>query len=169
MSSLKKSLEVFLSGATAIAVLGVGSEMRADDAAGMLLAELLDIYTDKKDLKFRFKVFMGSTAPENYTGEIKKFKPSHVLILDCAEMRSKPGEYMLLNIDQLNDFSFTTHKMPISVLVNYLEAETGCKTAILGIQPKTIEFGLPPTQEIKNAVHSLFDIIREMLEGKYQS
>ena len=65
-----KNLKPELKGASKIVVLGVGSELRGDDIAGILAAENLKGKTSDK-----LQVLIGGTAPENLTGEIKKLKP----------------------------------------------------------------------------------------------
>jgi hydrogenase 3 maturation protease len=165
MSSLQSSLKEFFKDATAIAILGIGSEMRADDAVGMLIAENLQIYTDKASAKVKYKVIYGGTAPENYTGEIRRFKPSHLLMIDAAEMGKEPGYTEFLLKDRIGNHSFSTHKMPINVMIDYLAHDMDCKFAIIGVQPKYIEFGKPPTEVIKKASVDIARLIEDILEG----
>ena len=83
MPNLEKFLKNRLKEASRVAILAIGSEFRGDDAAGLLVAENL-----KKLLKVssrKFKVFIGATAPENLTGDIKRFNPSHILLVDSID------------------------------------------------------------------------------------
>jgi hydrogenase 3 maturation protease len=164
MLNLRQNLSKFLSDSSSLAVLGVGSELRSDDVSGMLVAELLQIYADKNDKNM--KVFMGATAPENLTGEIKKYEPSHLIIIDTAEMKKKPGEVMILSKENVNNFSFSTHKLPIKVMIDYLMQSQSMHVAIIGIQPKSIEFGLPPSQEIKEVAEKIAEMIIDIMEGR---
>ncbi len=92
MPNLKTILKNKLKGAKKIAVLGVGSSLKSDDAAGLLVAEEL-----KKIKNPKLKVFFGSTAPENLTGEIIKYKPTHIIIVDSVDMDQKPGSILLID------------------------------------------------------------------------
>ncbi|MCX5686330.1 MAG: hydrogenase maturation protease, partial [Candidatus Omnitrophica bacterium] len=93
MQDLKKTLAGRLAGAKKIAVLAIGSELRRDDSAGILVAEELEKnLKNSKARRVPLKIFIGGTAPENLTGVIKKFKPSDILIVDALEMNRKPGE-----------------------------------------------------------------------------
>jgi hydrogenase 3 maturation protease len=166
MSSLQNSLKDFFKEATAIAILGIGSEMRADDAVGMLIAEYLQIYTDKASAKCRYKIIYGGTAPENFTGDIRKFKPTHLLMIDAAEMGKEPGYTEFLLKEKIGNHSFSTHKMPINVMIDYLAHDLDCKFGIIGVQPKIIEFGKPPTDIIKKAASDIASLIEDILEGK---
>ena len=58
-----------------IGILGIGSELRADDVAGILVAQQIEKSVAEKKLNTELKIFIGATAPENLTGEIKKFAP----------------------------------------------------------------------------------------------
>jgi|GEM_PF-1075633 len=46
-----------------------------------------------------FKFFNGGTAPENLTGEIRRFKPSHLIMIDAVELGKRPGTIALIDIN----------------------------------------------------------------------
>lgn len=142
MKTLRTSLCHKLAGAKKIAVLGIGSTLRADDAAGILAATHLKKSLAKRKTKSAVKIFLGETAPENLTGEIKRFKPSHLIIIDTADLHKRPGAVFVFTPQEVGGgVSFSTHKMPARILVDYLIQSLGCEVAIIGIQPKSIDFG----------------------------
>lgn len=150
MQDLTRELKNRLNGAKKIALLGVGSEFRADDAAGMLVAERVE-----KSIrhKITLKVFLGATAPENLTGEIIKFKPSHVIIVDTADIKQKPGTILLLETKDLGEgVSFSTHKLPPKVMMDYFIKLLKCRIMVIGIQPKSIIFGKAVSKEVLSSV-----------------
>jgi len=152
MESLKKALRQRLEGAKRVAVLGVGSDLRGDDAAGILAGKELEKARAGGKGRPRLKVFFGATAPENLTGEIKKFKPTHLVIVDTAEMRQKPGTMFILRGDELGGgVTFSTHIMPPRILVRYFRESLGCEVVIIGIQPKTLNFGKPVSKDVRGA------------------
>ena len=149
MEILKKTLKTRLEDASRIAVLGIGSDLRGDDAAGMIAAEKI-----KKFFKTsrRIKVYLGGTAPENLTGEIKRFKPTHLLIIDTADMKEKPGTILFLDPEIIGEgVTFTTHKLPAKVLVQYFQSSFPCKVIFIGIQPKAIDFGKAVSKAVESA------------------
>ncbi len=147
-------------------ILGVGSELRADDAAGMMAAELLEIFESKGTSKTKFKVFLGATAPENLTGEIKRFDPSHLIIIDTADLGKRPGEALLLDREKISNFSFSTHKLPIKIMIEYLRQSISPQVAIIGIQPASLDFGKPVCAEVKASASGIAEGIMEiLLEG----
>jgi hydrogenase 3 maturation protease len=93
-------------------------------------------------------VFLGATAPENFTGEIKRFKPSHLLILDAADTSAKPGTIDLISPEVVGGVSFSTHMMPLKIMVDYMNQSIKCKTMIIGIQPKVLKFGSTPSKVV---------------------
>ena len=153
--NLKKILNQKFKDAKKIAVLGVGSDLRADDAAGILIAEQL-----KKEISnSRVKVFLGATAPENLTGEIIRFKPTHLLILDSADISAKPGTIEIIDVDQVRGISFSTHQMPFKVLVDYILNYIKCSIFIIGIQPKSLKFGGSVSKEVLKSVKQVSSAI----------
>ena len=163
MESLKKELAARLKGARRVAVLGVGSDLRGDDVAGILV---LGSLKRSKSIKpsVKLKTFDGSTAPENLTGEIISFKPTHLIIVDSADIAEKPGSVLLLRADEVGQgVSFSTHKIPPKVLIDYLAHSLKCEIIIIGIQPKNIGFGKPASKAVIDSSKSVARSIIEAL------
>lgn len=141
-----------LKGATRLAVMGVGSELRADDVAGLLVARRLQAaLRDRSDVL----VLEGCSAPENFTGEILRFEASHLVIVDCAELDAPPGTLRLFPPEEIGGISSSTHSLPLSIIIAYLETCHPCETLVIGIQPKTLAFDGSPSKEILRAVDEL--------------
>ena len=156
MTTLKTLLSNRLDGAKRIAVLAIGSEFRADDAAGILVGESIV----KRNKSRKLKVFQGATAPENLTGEIRKFNPSHIIIVDTADIKESPGTVMLLKPEELSkDITFSTHKMPAEVLIEYFIKSMAAAVTFIGIQPSTIKFGAKPSLHVKAAAKEVASAI----------
>lgn len=162
ISKLQSRLKKELNGAKRVALIGVGSDLRGDDAAGIRVAEELE----KKVKSAAFKVFIGATAPENLTGEIKKFKPTHLIIVDAVNASLKPGAVFLLNSKDVGEgVSFSTHKMPVRVMIDYLNKSSGCESVIIGIQPKSVEFGKPLSKSVLSAMREASKTIASVVRG----
>ena len=162
MANLKTILKQKLKDAKRIAVLGIGSELRADDAAGLIVAEEL-----KKIKNLKLKVFLGSTAPENFTGEIIKFKPTHILIVDSVDTDQKPGFILLINPEEVGGVSFSTHMLPVKMMVDYLLASLECEIIIIGIQPKVLLFGETISKEVKKSTKQISGVIKQILQEEF--
>jgi hydrogenase 3 maturation protease len=146
-----------------IAVVGIGSDLRGDDAAGILVIRELEasLSNPERAQASRIRLFDGGTAPENLTGEILRFKPTHILLVDAADLGMKPGTIKLLDPEQIGGITFSTHVLPLKVLTDYLQQSHPCQIVILGIQPGSANFGQSPSPEIKLAAHELAREIRD--------
>jgi hydrogenase 3 maturation protease len=165
MQNLKNKLKSSLEGAKKVAILGVGSELRADDNAGILISQELERSADQINKAIDLKIFLGHTAPENLSGEIKKYAPSHVLIIDTADIGKKPGEVAVFGPEDSGGISFSTHKLPIKVLAQYLSQSINCKIVVIGIQPKTLDFGKDVSREVIASIKKISKEIKGVMIG----
>ena len=164
MESLKKELAHRLKGAKRVAVLGVGSELRGDDIAGILVLESLKKNKKAYRRGVKLETFEGSTAPENVTGEIRTFKPTHIIIVDSADIGEKPGSVLLLRADEVGrGISFSTHKIPPKILIDYFAHTMKSEIVIIGIQPKSIGFDKPSSKPVIAASRSVAASILEAI------
>ena len=145
----------------AVVLLGVGSELRSDDAVGLRVARA----AARKPIPGVHAIAAGS-APENCTAEIRQLNPSHVIIVDAADMNAAAGTTRLIDPAQAVGAAFATHGLPLSVLAGYLAAEIGCAVILVGIQPQTLEFGETLTPAVAKAADELVDTLRECLAPK---
>jgi len=157
MNDVRKLLSEAVGDAKTVAVLGCGSVLRGDDAAGMEIARRLS------GLGGRAQVYEGSNAPENFTGEIKKFHPDALLIFDAARMNRQPGEVAIVSPDEIDGVSFSTHTLPLKIMTDYLEREIGCRISIVGIEGVTYQFWAEMSPEAVSAVDSIVSELTGLL------
>jgi hydrogenase 3 maturation protease len=143
-----------LKGASKIVLLAVGSELRGDDAAGLLVAEELQNHKLPN-----LEVLIGGTAPENLTGEIKRLKPSHLVIVDAAEMNEAPGTIKLVLPEEIGGFSFSTHSLPLKVMVDFIRQDWPCEVLIIAIQPANLSFGAQVSGAVRRAARQVCDLM----------
>lgn len=155
MPSLPTQLKRRLDGAKKVVVLGIGSELRADDIAGVLVASRVKELTRGKRPGPRLKVLIGGTAPENLTGDIKRYKPTHMIIVDAADAGAKPGKIIVLEPDDTSGTSFCTHSLPTKVFTDYLLEYFPCRFTLIGIQPKNLTMGDEPSPAVVKASESV--------------
>jgi hydrogenase maturation protease HycI len=160
----KRRLRSEVAAAGKVLVLGVGNPDKGDDAAGILAAQGL-----KKAMggqaRRRLKVLLGYETPENLTGEIRKFGPGLVLILDAALGPHPPGTVFLVDKDEIPDEGVSTHKISLKMLVYYLEETLGCTVAFLGIQSADLGLGRPVTKPVERAAKRLSAALAEILRS----
>ncbi len=144
-------------------IMGVGSVLMSDDACGIILAESL---TEKFNHNKKFKIISGSTAPENFTGEIKKFKPDLLVLVDAADMKEQPGNIMVIDYNVINGVSFSTHMLPLKLMIDYLKIEIDFKIVVIGIQPDIVDYGENISQPVKEAINDVINIFENAI-NKY--
>jgi hydrogenase 3 maturation protease len=158
----EKQIKDFLRQSDRLLVLAIGSELRSDDAVGMYIAdELLKYNPDIAKLC----VIKGATAPENFTGEIKKYKPSDMIVIDAADTGKEPGGIDIIDASDITGASFSTHMMPINVFLDYLFRDFECRVLIIGIQPQTLEFGIGISEIVKKTADKIVLSIKEATEN----
>jgi len=161
--TLKVALKKKIPDSGRVALLGVGSELRGDDVAGLLVAEYLRKSSPKNIKKKKLKVFFGSTAPENLTGEIKKFKPGCLIVVDSADLNMRPGAVKLVSPDEVGGISFCTHQLPLKIMTDYLIQSIGCQVLIIGIQPAKVDFNSRPSKIVERSAKHISNILKEIL------
>jgi hydrogenase 3 maturation protease len=141
------------------AIMGVGSVLRSDDGAGSYFIERLTAEIQSDDLL----LISGSTAPENFTGVIKSFAPKRLFIVDAAHMELPAGEIRILETAKIGGMSFSTHMLPLPIMLKYLELETGCEVICIGIQPKSTEQGFSMCEEVRSGAERLANMFYKAL------
>jgi hydrogenase 3 maturation protease len=151
MPDLLRLLEADLRGAKRIAILSVGSDLRADDAAGPLMAGHLAPLETKPAFRNRLKIILGGNAPENFTGVIREFSPDHIIVLDAADSGKRPGTIFSIRPDEVGGLSFSTHQLPLKLMIQYLQESMTCAVTIVGIQPGSLDFGGPVSAAVRKS------------------
>ncbi len=126
----ERDLERALAGATRIAVLGIGDDLNPLDRPGIIAAILIHALE-----RPNVTVFLAGTMPENYTGGLRELGPSHVLMVDAAEMGLPPGSLGLIHPGQVRGRRFSTHAMPLTLVIEYIESDLGARVVLVGVEP----------------------------------
>jgi hydrogenase 3 maturation protease len=150
-----------LAGCQRLAVVGIGSSLRSDDCAGIIAAGRLSGFQPKG--RVVLEVFMGGSAPENLTGKIRDFRPTHILLVDAASFREKAGAIKIFNPGQSSGACFCTHQLPLKILADYLRQELSCAVWIIGIQPKSLAFGDKASREVRQAARAVAGALKQAL------
>jgi hydrogenase 3 maturation protease len=178
-SSWKEPLSQALRKSRKIAFVGVGQELRGDDAAGVLVIRRLAHLTApghtprsgsgrKNPAKSRRQsqppesqqreeplLFEAGPLPEAAAGPLRRYQPDWVVLIDAADMGEAAGSIRWLDPLQVEGFSSSTHTIPLSGFARYLSSELGCRVAVLGIQSKNLEFDSPVSEEVLRAIEEM--------------
>ena len=143
----------------------IGNSIRGDDGLGPLLSDTLYEKLVKITDKNTDNVYLLNTesTPENHTHEIRTLNPSHMIIIDAVEFDAEPGDMLIIKKEQIDTFNVSTHSMPISFIINYIEESIGTKIITIGIQPKQMNLINHISDEVKESVNQLTDILVELI------
>jgi hydrogenase 3 maturation protease len=127
---LSDTLQPRIKNARRLAVVGIGDELSPPDRLGMFAAREIE----EQHLP-GVRVFFAGTVPEDITGPLRRFQPGHVLFLDAADMGARPGTVAVIEPGRIQASLISTHALPLSVVMNYIEREISAGVTLLGIQP----------------------------------
>jgi len=134
-------------------VMCIGNRDGGDDAIGPHIADQLKEESDY------FVVLDCGTVPENYTSVVKRYKPKNLIIVDAVEMGLNPGEIRIVPKEKIGKMHISTHGIPLSVLINYLEEHVD-NILFIGIQAKTM------SNEMSGPVKKSGDKLVEFIRNK---
>lgn len=155
MSAVGEQLERVLAGA--VAIVGVGNRGRGDDGAGPALIDKLQGRTGAPLVE-------AEEVPESYLGEIVACEADTVLLVDAVDFGGRPGEVGLFSREDLPGRpTFSTHRVPLRLVMEYLEAESGARVLLLGVQPQLLCFGRGLSAPVQGAVEALADALADLL------
>ena len=148
-----------------VAVIGVGSELCRDDEAGLDLVDGLAKHAGLTvgEAGERLALVKGGPAPENFTGVIKAFEPDLLLVVDAAYLELPAGSIQILPEERAAGLSFSTHMLPLPMMLAYLKLECACETCLVGIQPATTEQGLGMTKRVQEGAELLAGILAQAI------
>ncbi len=177
LNSFEADLLGKLRGTRKLAVIGIGADLREDDAVGNVLARELvaDIEsshnpypsTDHEHSADEYVriggllVLNATVAPEQYITLVKCFAPDTVLIIDAAAMgkHASPGDIAFIGAAELDASTFSTHTISLRYFIEILNT-LGLKARflIVGVQPEKLGYGeelSPAVEETKVFLKSL--------------
>ena len=125
------------------------------NAAGILVVRALA----QRENTASVLICEAGQAPENRTGEIRRYAPDLVLIVDAAEMGEAAGTVRWIAEDDIDGMSASTHSLPLSMLIHYLKLDLNCDVRLLGIQVRSNEVGETASMDVLRAVD---DIVEEL-------
>lgn len=139
-----------------VAIVGIGNELKGDDAVGPRVARSLDGCMDAR-------VFDAGVAPENWLGPISGCEPNTVLIIDAVELGAEPGDIELMDPAALAAGGASSHALSPAMFVGLLRERSGAEVLILAVQPEHTEFGCRLSDAVNGAAQQIVDCVRSVL------
>ncbi|MCR4404325.1 MAG: hydrogenase 3 maturation endopeptidase HyCI [Candidatus Acetothermia bacterium] len=133
-------------------LLGVGNDLLGDDGLGPYVANHFAAPG--------WKAIDCGTAPENFTSLVKRHSPELLVIVDAAELGLPPGEFRRLRPERAETMLISTHTLPISTLISYLE-DYCPEIVLIGVQPRQLELGAGLSEQVSRGVGRLLALLRD--------
>lgn len=142
-------------------ILGIGNEIKGDDGLGPIITKKLSsLFDENKDII----IFDGGTVPENYTGLIRKESPTHIILVDAVDMKKEPGYIRVVEKEEIANYNISTHAMPISYLIKYIETTIGAQIILVGVQPKSMGFAEPVSKEVEKSIEEVVSTFYKLIK-----
>jgi len=152
---LRRAIEQ-LAGDGRVYALGLGNTDRADDGAGILVALALK----KLFPSFAFSEHDGVEGTVLDISE--KDEDLTVLFIDAANLGEEPGTIRFVRKEDIMDKEITTHRVAVVLMASLLD-RAGKRSAVIGIQPKRIEFRGKVTKPVEKAVSSVVSVLQKVM------
>jgi len=133
-----------------ILFVGIGNLLRQDDGIGVYISTRLK-ETDN------IKVITAEVSIENYIGKINSTDHDTLVLIDCVDMKKKPGTCELIHPDRVHDTTFNTHNISLKRLSEFFRNEI----LILAIQPEKIGFGENLSYIVRDAGNRIIELVNK--------
>lgn len=130
-------------------LVGIGSDLRGDDAFGPLLARRL--------AERGHPALDAGTSPESLTGPIVRSGAEVLILADAGRLGAPGGTLRLLDPGAVSEGGTSTHDPSLRVLIAYLQAQRPLTVRILAVEPVRKGLGNPPSPEILEAVERVVE------------
>jgi hydrogenase 3 maturation protease len=135
-------------------VVGIGNRTGGDDAVGLYVIDKLK----QKKCNDIDGLDIG-IYPENYTDVMKKKRADVLILVDAVDMGLKAGEIRRVLRHQIGEMHVSTHGIPLSVLMKYLETYIR-HVVLIGIQPGRLQ------GKMSKVIQKSADIVVENINSK---
>jgi len=156
---VETSLHEWLTDSNRVVIAGIGNPERADDNVGPKIVQRL-----KGKVRCGVLLLECETVPESYLLDIEQYQPTHVLLIDAAQIGLKPGDANLMDAAGLASFSpVSSHALPLRVFCEYLKKTVNPKVALLLVEPQSLEYREGLTSKVEAASEHLVSVLYELL------
>lgn len=139
-----------------VVIVGVGNLCRGDDAAGSRVAQLIRGAPE-------VQVIDAQENPENHMGQVVEFRPDTIVFTDCVDLKCPPGSVSFLGANQTLAFWPSTHRIPLSLIFEYLRRATSARIFVIAIQPQQTGPFEPMSVAVRLSVESIAKLLNSVL------
>lgn len=141
-------------------VISLGNELRGDDSIGPV------VMNELRTMNLQEPVILINAGADAFTVLEHLIAEDPVIIIDCAQMDKQPGDVVIFKIDDSNintfENSISLHGFSFGEVFKMVE-QFGqiADCTIIGVEPKSIEFGQKLSDEVKRSLPSIINMVIE--------
>ncbi|MFH1474147.1 MAG: hydrogenase maturation protease [Candidatus Aenigmatarchaeota archaeon] len=132
-------------------VMSIGNPIKCDDNIGNIVLDKLDVEGIKK--------IKGETTPENFIDQLKICE--ELVIIDALQFDGEVGEVRTFELNDIKNVVISTHNITFDLLQKFLP---NSKIKIIGIQTKSIDFGIEMSEELKSKMGKIVENVNQLLK-----
>ncbi|MEK6793585.1 MAG: hydrogenase maturation protease [Spirochaetota bacterium] len=141
-----------------VTIVGMGNTLRADDGAGVRVAEHL--------AALGADVVIAEDVIENYAFTIAESDAEQVLIIDAVRTGAEPGAIVLARFSDIAESAgVSSHKAALSMTVSIL-ASHGKDVWFLGIEAEDIDIGSTMTARVAQSTAAVAEMLSRYCKEK---
>ncbi len=148
-------------------VLGIGNTLLSDEGVGIHVLQALEPELGRRE---DVTLLDGGTLSFTLAGPIEE--ADALIVVDAANIRSRPGEWTLLEGEAMDRFLMgnrksTVHEVGLTDLraIAMLAGHWPEKRAMLAIQPSVVDWGEHPTPAVAAAIPSACAAIHDLIRA----
>jgi hydrogenase maturation protease HycI len=131
---------------------GIGHELRGDDAVGVTIVRRLQETCSGRD---SLLLLDAGSAPENCTGTLRRFMPDTVLFIDAVDIKQPSDNIQMIDLENIYAVAASTHTLSLNLIADFLKQEIGCDVLLLGIQTLQNELDTPLSADVQTSVDAI--------------
>jgi len=132
-------------------LVGVGNQLRSDDAAGLEVVSSLRSKLGPAPAP-GLKIHRCTPSPERLLAKLSE-KPGKIVVFDAVEASKEPGAVIFCGIADTTYGFFATHNVPLKLIPGLAAREQDIY--LVGIQPESLEVGEGLTERVRGSVEKV--------------
>ena len=132
-------------------LVGVGNQLRSDDAAGLEVVSSLRSKLGSAPAP-GLKIHRCTPSPERLLAKLSA-KPGKIVVFDAVEASKEPGAVIFCGIADTRYGFFATHNVPLKLIPGLAAREQDIY--LVGIQPESLEVGEGLTERVRGSVEKV--------------
>ena len=129
-----------------IAIVGLGYEMRGDNAAGVVIAHALQPLAEQCQ---NVVVIAAGTTPDHHTRVLRHAAPGLIVLVEAVQLDKPPGTIAWIPWDATANLMTATDTL---MLFKRLGNQLQCEIGLIGIQPAETAVGAALSPEVRQAI-----------------